>query len=116
MANAGRGLGRYLALNAVNGAVLYANNELEAIDVTGFSIAFRHLWNEQWRSNLTYSIFSADNDSQLTGLSVVKETYSARANILYSPGPEQTFGAQYAYAKKTLKSDADMSRMQFSAQ
>lgn len=85
--------------------------------MTGFSIAYRHLWNEQWRSNLTYSMLNADNDNQLTALGVIKETYSARANILFSPSPELTFGAQYAYAKKPLESDADgdMSRMQFSA-
>ncbi|MFA3793050.1 DcaP family trimeric outer membrane transporter [Aliiglaciecola sp. SL4] len=116
-ANYGQGLGRYIALNAVNGAVLNANNELEAIDSAGFSIAYRHIWDTQWRSNFTYSMFSADNDTALTGLSTTKETYSARANILYSPSKELTFGAEYAYAKRELETgaDGDMSRLQFSA-
>ena len=39
MFNTGSGLGRYLGLNAANGAVLNANNELEAIDSTGYSVA-----------------------------------------------------------------------------
>ncbi|MEP4888395.1 MAG: DcaP family trimeric outer membrane transporter [Aliiglaciecola sp.] len=116
-ANYGQGLGRYIALNAVNGAVLNADNELEAIDSMGFSIAYRHIWDTQWRSNFTYSMFSADNDTALTGLSTTKETYSARANILYSPSKELTFGAEYAYAKRELETgaDGDMSRLQFSA-
>ncbi|GAA6183610.1 DcaP family trimeric outer membrane transporter [Aliiglaciecola sp. NS0011-25] len=116
-ANYGQGLGRYLALNAVNGAVLNADNELEAIDSSGFSIAYRHIWDPQWRSNFTYSIFSADNDTALTGTSTTKQTYSARANILYSPSKELTFGAEYAYAKRELETgaDGDMSRLQFSA-
>ena len=117
MANIGSGLGRYIALNAVNSAVLDGNNELDTIDVRGFTVAYRHFWDPQWRSTFSYAMFSADNDTDLTGLSVIKETYSARANILYSPSPELTFGAEYAYAKKTLESDADgdMSRLQFSA-
>lgn len=117
MANFGSGLGRYLALNAANSAVLDANNELQAIDSTGITIAYRHLWSEQWRSNLMYSAFSADNDIALTGTAVTKETYSARANLLYSPSKELTFGAEYAYAKREVESgaDGDMSRIQFSA-
>ncbi|WJG08831.1 DcaP family trimeric outer membrane transporter [Aliiglaciecola sp. LCG003] len=117
MATFGSGLGRYLALNAVNGAVLNANNELEAIDSSGISIAYRHLWNDTWRSNFTYSMFSADNDTALTGTATTKQTYSARANILFSPSKELTFGAEYAYAKRELETgaDGDMSRLQFSA-
>lgn len=117
MANFGTGLGRYLGLNIANGAVLSANNELEAIDSTGFTIAYRHFWSEQWRSNVMYSAFSADNDIALTGTSVTKETFSARANIMYSPSKELTFGAEYAYAQREIESgaDGDMSRIQFSA-
>ncbi|TRY32194.1 porin [Aliiglaciecola sp. M165] len=117
MANFGSGLGRYLALNAVNGAVLNENNELEAIDSYGVSVAYRRVWSEKWRSNFTYSMFSADNDVALTGTSATKETYSARANILYSPSKELTFGAEYAFAKRELENgaDGDMNRLQFSA-
>ena len=117
MANIGTGLGRYIALNAVNGAVLDANNELDAINVRGLTLAYRHFWDEKWRSTFSYAVFSADNDTTLTGVNVLKETYSVRANILYSPAPELTFGAEYAYAQKTLESniDGDMNRLQFSA-
>ena len=117
MANFGSGLGRYLGLNAVNGAVLDQNNELEAIDSTGFAIAYRHIWNDQWRSNFTYSMFKADNDVTLTGTAMTKQTYSYRANILYSVSKELTVGAEYAFAKRELESgaDGDMDRVQFSA-
>tara|TARA_R110002153_G_scaffold116833_4_gene260643 strand:- start:724 stop:1890 length:1167 start_codon:yes stop_codon:yes gene_type:complete len=117
MATTGKGLGRYLALNAVNGAVLDANDELQSIDSFAISAAYRHLWDNQWRSTFGYSIFSADNDITLTGGSVAKETYSVRANLLYSPSPELTFGGEYSYAKQTKENDldGDMSRLQFSA-
>ncbi|MCC2616356.1 porin [Aestuariibacter halophilus] len=117
MANFGSGLGRYLALNAVNGAVLNADNELEAIDSSGFSVAYRHVWNDQWRSNFMYSALNVDNDVALTGTGTTKDTHSARVNVLYSPSSELTFGAEYTYAKRELESglDGDMSRLQFSA-
>lgn len=117
MATAGSGLGRYLALNAANGAVLDADGELQTIDSYALSVAYRHLWDSQWRSTFGYSVFSADNDISLTGGSVAKETYSARANLLYSPSPELTFGGEYIYAKQTKENDldGDMSRLQFSA-
>ncbi len=117
MANFGSGLGRYLALNAVNGAVLNENNELEVIDSNGLAIAYRHLWNEQWRSNITYSVFSADNEVALTGTSAIKQTSSYRVNILYSPSKELTLGAEYARAERELENGVDgtMDRLQFSA-
>ena len=117
MANFGSGLGRYLALNAANGAVIDANNELEAIDSYGYAIAYRHVWNDQWRSNLTFSAFSADNDAELTGGGVTKETYSTRVNLLYSPTKEITVGGEYAFAKREIESglEGDMNRIQFSA-
>lgn len=117
MFNSGSGLGRYSALNAANGAVLNANNELESIDSIGFAIAYRHIWNEQWRSTFSYSQFNADNDTVLTGTNVTESTSSTRANLLYSPSKVLTFGAEYTMAKREVESglDGDMNRLQFSA-
>lgn len=117
MFNTGSGLGRYLGLNAANGAVLTANGDLESIDSTGVAVAFRHFWSPQWRSTLTYSAFSADNDTNLTGTGVTKSTQSMRANLLYSPSKELTFGVEYARANREIESgaDGDMDRVQVSA-
>lgn len=117
MFNSGAGLGRYSALNTANGAVLNENNQLQTIDSSGYAIAYRHIWNHHWRSNLTYSAFSADNDKTLTGLKVTQSTWSTRANLLYSPAKALTFGAEYTYAKRELESGlkGDINRLQFSA-
>ena len=117
MFNTGSGLGRYLALNSANGAVLNANNDLETIDSYGFSVAYRHVWNDQWRSNFTYSQFQADNDVDLTGTSVTETTYSTRVNLLYSPNKKITLGGEYAYANRSLENglEGDMNRFQLSA-
>jgi hypothetical protein len=114
----GTGLGRYAALNAANAAVLTADNELETIDSTGFALAYRHIWNEQWRSSLVYSQFNADNDVDLTGISATEQTYSTRVNLIYSPSKELKFGLEYTFAQRTLENnlDGDLSRLQASAQ
>lgn len=117
MFNTGSGLGRYVALNTTNGAVVNENGELDAIDSYGYGIAYHHMWSSQSRSNFMFSAMEIDNDVALTGESATSSTYSARVNYLYSPTKALTFGAEYAYAKREIESglDGDMNRLQFSA-
>ncbi|MEP2651294.1 MAG: DcaP family trimeric outer membrane transporter, partial [Paraglaciecola sp.] len=118
MANTGKGLGRYLGLNVANGAILNEDNELQIIDSIGYTIAYRHVWNEKLRSNFMYSAFNADNDMSLNGpINPIKSTSSTRVNLMYSPTKELTLGGEYAYAKKELESEADgtLGRIQLTA-
>jgi hypothetical protein len=114
--NTGSGLGRYLALNAANGAVVTPNNELENIDSMAYSIAYRHVWNPKMRSNFTYSAFDADIDTNLMSESSTETTYSVRANLIYQVTTAISVGGEYAFAKRELASglDGDMNRVQFS--
>lgn len=116
MLNQGSGLGRYVGLNTANGAVIDANGDLEAIDSTSGYIALRHFWNDQWRSNLTLSAFSADNDTSLTGTGVTKSAHSVHLNLLYSPTPKITVGAEYMFAQREIETgeDGDLDRLIFS--
>lgn len=115
--NTGKGLGRYVGLNTINGAVLDANGNLEAIDVTAFSVAYRHLWNDQWRSTFLYSTLMADNDTALTGVGATKTTHSYSANLLYQATKKLMVGVEYKFANREVESglDGDMNRVQFSA-
>ncbi|TQV85660.1 porin [Exilibacterium tricleocarpae] len=115
--NSGRGLGRYIGLNLANGAVLDAGGDLEAIDSTGYAIAYRHFWNSQWRSSFIYSAIDIDNDTDLTGTGVSESTQSTRLNLIYSPTPRLSVGAELSYASRDLESgaDGDMNRLQLSA-
>jgi len=115
--NTGSGMGRYIGLNVANGAVQKADGSLEAIDSTAYYAAYRHFWNAKWRSNITYSAISIDNDTSLTGTAATKSTYSARVNLFYSPTDKLTFGGEYAHATRELESGADgnMDRLQFTA-
>lgn len=118
--NHGKGLGRYIALNTINGAVLTGNTEaaeLEAITTTGFSIAYRHLWNDKWRSNFQYSMLTADNDVTYTGTGATKTTFNYSANALYQFNSKFMMGIEYKFANREVESglDGDMHRVQFSA-
>lgn len=117
MASTGKGLGRYIGLNTANGAVIDSNGELEAIDQTGVFGSFRHLWNDQWRSNFTVGYLSVDNDTDLTGSSATKNAMSYHINAIYSPLPKLDFGIEYMYADREIESgdDGSLSRFQFSA-
>ena len=111
----GSGLGRYIALNAVNGAVLDANGNLETIDSTAYSVAYRHVWNNKMRSTVSYSALSVDNDVALAGASATESTYSVSANLLYSPTAKITVGGEIKQATREVESgaDGDMTRVQF---
>lgn len=112
----GSGLGRYVALNTVNGAVIDANGNLETIDSTAYSVAYRHVWNNKMRSNLSYSALSVDNNVALTGTSVTESTNSISANLLYSPTQKITVGGEIKQATREIEAgaDGDMTRVQFS--
>lgn len=113
----GSGLGRYVALNALNGAVIDASNKLEAIDSSGGFIAYRHQWNNKMRSTVMWSIYAGDAPVSLTGTGVVSSTSRGSINLLYSPVPSFTYGIEYSHANNELESGADgtLDRLQFMA-
>ncbi len=113
----GSGMGRYVGLNTSNGAVIDANGDLEAIDSTLVAIAYRHFWNNQWRSNFIISGIDVDNDIALTGTSVTKSVDSFQLNLLYSPVSKLTLGLGLLSANRELEDglEGDMQRLIFSA-
>jgi hypothetical protein len=115
--NTGSGMGRYIGLNVSNGAVIDNNNNLEAIDSMGLFASFRHLWNDKWRSNFTYSRIDIDNDTTLTGGGATESTASMRANLLFNWAKNLTLGGELALANREIESgaDGDMTRLQFMA-
>ncbi|WP_241969873.1 DcaP family trimeric outer membrane transporter [Pseudidiomarina taiwanensis] len=113
----GSGLGRYLGLNTFNDAVIDANGELEAIDVMGVTLAYRHVWSETSRSSFTYSRGWADNDTALIGTGTTESTQRIGVNYMYSPDKALTFGVELSQATRELDNgvDGDMTRLHFMA-
>jgi hypothetical protein len=116
MVTGGPGVGRYLGLNTANDAVLNGDGELETIDAYGAFLAYRHFWSDQWKSTITLSAFSADNDVDLTGQGVTKEVYSGLANLIYQINPKLRMGMEYTYSRRETEAglSGNMNRLQFS--
>jgi len=117
MVNYGSGLGRYVGVNYTNGAVREADGSLEAIDLASAYIAYRHIWNEYYRSNFTLSMIEVDNDPALTGGGATASGSSLHANLIYSPVKNLDFAYELIFGNNEVESGADgsMTRFQFAA-
>jgi hypothetical protein len=107
-------LGRYVGLNFANDGVLDAGGDLKSIDGFAGFVAYRHVWGSQWRSTFMYAMEDYDNDATRTGGSANKSSWSAAANIFYSPLPKLDIGAEYRYAIREIENgtDGSLSRLQ----
>jgi len=113
----GSGLGRYIALNAANDAVITDTGALDAIDSTSGFVAWYHPWGNGWRSTFSYSFLDVDNNIALTGAGVTDSSETLRANLFYSPEPKLSFGIEYSNSSRENAggADGDMNRLQFAA-
>ncbi|MEO1039679.1 MAG: DcaP family trimeric outer membrane transporter [Pseudomonadota bacterium] len=99
----GEGLGRYIGLNAVNGAVADASGDLEPIASYGGLIALRQSLGQGRRINVGYSFLEADNDLALNGGSATKSVWSGFGNYMISLAPGVTLGAELLFGERELE-------------
>lgn len=112
----GEGIGRYAGVGAIRDAQIDGNGDLEAVALVNGFIAYRHWWNERWRSSLALSALQADYDTALTGTAVQKSTQTVSLNLLYSPIKAITTGIELRHGQRELENgdDGSLSRVQFS--
>ena len=117
MLSGGEGISRYVGLNFANDAVLDASGDLEAIGLIAGFASYRHVWSPQWRSNLTYSAQSVDNDLTLIGVATNKSAQSLRGNLIWTPLPALDLGAELMFGERELESGAsgELTRLQIFA-
>ncbi|WP_109355452.1 DcaP family trimeric outer membrane transporter [Sphingorhabdus sp. EL138] len=117
MATAGEGLGRYIGLNIVNDAAVRADGSLAPIATYSGFAAYRHFWNDKWRSTLSGSYFKADNPVLLTTGLVTDESWNVFGNLVYSPVVPLDIGIEYMYAKRRIEDGAsgNLQKVQMSA-
>ena len=115
MIHAGDGLGRQVGLNFANGAALTDTGSLDAIGTIGGFVAYRHWWNQKWRSNVAFGFLEVDNPVRFTGTGVNESTWNAQVNLFYSPAPPLSFGVEYLTAEREIESGAQgqLNRFQF---
>ena len=109
-------LGRYIALNAFRDGAIETDGSIDLVEQTGGFIAYRHWWNNQWRSTLSYAMTVSDNPD--TVAATTNETVrNASINLLYSPTRNLSFGGELMVADRELENgdEGDMKRLQLMA-
>ena len=102
----GEGVGRYIGLNAVNGAVATATGDLDPIPVVGGLLAWRQEFGGGRRFNLGVSALEADNDVTLTGLAATKSVRSVFGALMVPLAPGVTLGGELMVGERELESGA----------
>ncbi|MDX1633947.1 MAG: DcaP family trimeric outer membrane transporter [Marinobacter sp.] len=95
-------LGRYLGLFTYPDLDLgaLAAGEVEPLKTYGATIAYRHFWSPQWRSNLSLSQTEIVDDlanPPAGTLSYFDKSASVHANLIWSPHKKLDLGLEYAY-------------------
>ncbi len=115
MANAGAGIGRYMAFGLGSDVVqTSAAGDIDALTGFGGFVAWRHAFNKSLRGNLMYSASHFDNDAALVGWGVTERSQSFHANLIYSPLPKLDIGAEIGWGQRSLEDDreGDLKRFQ----
>lgn len=117
--NAGNALGRYMGLQSYRDGMIEDSGDIELIDEIGGFIAYRHFWNDQWRSSVVLSASSADNPDDVAA-TTSKSYQSLHLNLLYSPIAALTLGAEFIHASRNIEGEVngddsgELDRLQFS--
>ena len=100
---AGEGVGRYMANDAFNAGSIDNQGQIDLIESWGGFAAYRHWWNDGWRSSFTYSWAEADNNTAVTGTAVNESSQSFIANLYWTPIPSSLIGWEYGYIERELE-------------
>ena len=101
-----------------NAGVVTADNEIEPTPSFLGYAGYRHFWADQFRSSFNVSGIEVDNDRGLAGERLRRRRlFGVSANLLWSPIPEVTLGAEYMLAWREIETGVSgrFDRLQFSA-
>lgn len=114
----GEGIGRYVGINSVNDAVVNDVLNLDALGYTGVTLAYRHVWNAQYRTNLIFARGQFEDKRELTGLNANDHTQRIAANLMYQANERMVVGFEVSRATRELLSgqDGNLDRVQVSVQ
>lgn len=100
----GEGVGRYIGLNAINGAVATASGDIEPIPVLGGLLAYRQEFGaNNNRFNFGVSLLEADNDPALTGAGATRSVRSVFGALMIPVGPGVTVGGEVLVGERELE-------------
>ena len=108
---------RYVGLAMAADAIQDTKGDIQGTNVLAAYLAYRHFWNNAWRSSLIYSIQQADYDDDTVAAGLNENAQSLRLNLMYSATKELTTGCELSHAQleKVGGAKGDFNRLQFSA-
>jgi Asp-tRNA(Asn)/Glu-tRNA(Gln) amidotransferase C subunit len=120
----GKGLGRYLAYGAYADGSVDENGDIKLQNSYGYNIGYRHWWNSNLRSTISFSYAGTKNNTSILKTTanlanINKEAYSSQINLLWMPIKSSLIGLEYVKAKRKVQSgddgdmDAGMLRMRY---
>lgn len=114
--NAGDGIGRYWG-GLVSDGFIDASGRLDLADQYGGFASYRHFWSDQLRSTLVLGTLYASNPNFVVG-SASNRFQSAHLNLIWSPVPNTSFGAEYIFGRREVVSglSGTLNRVQASFQ
>ena len=112
----GKGVGRYMGLNAFRAGEIEADGNVELIDTWSAMLAYRHLWSDQWRSSVAISAAGADNPDTVAG-ATPKAYRTGHINLIYSPAPRLDLGGEVIWGQRENENGerGEIGRVQLSA-
>lgn len=116
-ATAGRGIGRYVALNGIRDGELDAQGTIEPIDVIAALVSGQVWLNDTVRLNLAGSMSQALNNADALADLVTERLISVHGNVMWNPIDRVRLGLEYIHARRELESGAEgvLHRVQASA-
>ncbi|WP_223427544.1 DcaP family trimeric outer membrane transporter [Alcanivorax limicola] len=112
----GKGVGRYMGLNAFRAGEIEADGSVELIDTWSAMVAYRHLWSDQWRSSVALSVAGADNPDTVAA-TTPKAYRTSHVNLIYSPAPRLDLGGEVIWGQRENEDGerGEIGRVQLSA-
>ena len=118
MVNFGDGIGRYVGLGFTPDGVRDPfTGDIETAESVSYFVAYRHLWNDKWRSNIMYGTNSIDYENDLTAASLNDNASSFHFNVIHNVLPKLDVGAEIIWGEREVVNgtDGDFTRFMLSA-
>jgi hypothetical protein len=117
MATVGDGVGRYIGLGFVPDGYIDVNDQIETAESLAWFVAYRHLWNDKWRSNIMYGTTSNDYTSDVAAATLNDTASSIHVNVIHNVLPKLDIGAEFIWGEREIVNgtDGDFTRFMLSA-
>lgn len=114
IASAGNALGRYAGSHIAD-AYVNSAGEMQLRRAGSLTVAYQHFWTLSLRSTVSVGQSRADLPAAGGG-ALVRDARSFQANLLWTPLPRLTVGAEYVYGQRAVRegTEGELNRLQLS--